>query len=157
MLSIGGWFFAMALTQRSALLAIGRPDWLAISSTAKLLGMLALIPAGYYIGGSIDPEMAFPGAVLGFAMSEMLQHATTSYAVFREKLKTIRLDAFLTAFVAVVGVVGAFGARLMADAEWPIVIEAGAIALGVSLVWMPFAWPEVKKQLPSKAQASASV
>ena len=156
MLSFGGWFFAMALTHRSALLALGRPDWLAISSTAKLLGMLALIPAGYYLGGSIDPDMAFPGAVLGFATSEMLRHATTSYAISKEKLKTVRLDAGFTVYVALVGIVGAFGARLMTDAEWPIVVEAGAIALGVSLAWMPMGWPEVKKLLANRAKASSS-
>jgi len=156
LLSIGGWFFAMALTHRSALLAIGRTYWLAFASTAKLIGMFVFIPAGYYIGASIEPDMAFPGAVLGFSVSEVLQHATTSYAVSRVGLRTIRLDSMLTVFVAIVGVLGAFAARLMVDAEWPVIIEAGVVALGVSLVWVPFGWPEVKKLLPKTVKVGAS-
>ena len=95
-LSIGGWFLAMSTTHGAALLAMGRPQWLSASSVAKLLGMFAFIPAGYYIGASIAPDMAFPGAVLGFSASEILRHATTSYAVSRAKLRTIRLDLTLT-------------------------------------------------------------
>ena len=154
-LSIGGWFFAMALTHRAALLAIGRPEWLALSSVAKLLGMFAFIPAGYYIGSGIGPDMAFPGAVLGFSASEVLRYATTSYAASRSKLRTMRLDLVLTPFVAAVGALGAYAARLMANGEWPLVIEAGVIAVGVSLIWMPLGWPEVKKLLPKIADKGA--
>ena len=57
----------------------------------------------------------------------------------------------LTAFVSLVGGLGAFAGQLMADSEWPVVVEAGVIAVGVSLVWMPLGWPEVKELFPNLA------
>ena len=147
-LSVGGWFLAMSLTHDAALLAMGRPQWLSAASAAKLLGMFVLIPGGYFAGGYIAPEMAIPGAVLGYSASEVLRHATTSYAMRRAKLSTVRLDLTLTAMVAAIGALGAVGAQLMDQREWNVVIEAGMIAVGVSLAWMPLGWAEVKKLFP---------
>ena len=43
-LSIGGWFWAMSQAHTAALLAMGRSQWLSVSSAAKLLGMCVFIP-----------------------------------------------------------------------------------------------------------------
>jgi O-antigen/teichoic acid export membrane protein len=57
-LVFGAWFRALTAGHTAVALAVGRSDWLAASSFAKVVGVAALVYVGYtYLG--------FPGAVLG--------------------------------------------------------------------------------------------
>jgi arylsulfatase A-like enzyme len=46
------------------------------------------------------------------------------------------------------------GAGFMAEACWPVVAEACAIAAGVTVSWAPFGWTEIKVLVARRFQLS---
>jgi hypothetical protein len=126
------------MTNGSALLAQGKPKWVAAGSAAKLCGMAVLIPAGLAWFG-------FPGAVLGFAASEIFRYVVSLVGANRSRLKGYKQDALLTVLVAATALLG-WGARAVAwrSGVWALSehhVRAGAFVEGavifvvVSAVW----------------------
>jgi O-antigen/teichoic acid export membrane protein len=121
-LSVGAWFLALEMSNGSALLAQGKPKWVAASSAAKLAGMAVFIPLGYTLGG-------FAGAIAGFAGSELLRYAVSLWGATRSKLGGHRQDA----------------ASVSRAAQWamgdgrsgrgPALCEGAAIFVAVTAVW----------------------
>lgn len=103
LLAVGGWFAVLESANRMALLAMGRPKWMAADSGAKVLGMAVLIPLGFW-------KWRFPGAVAGFAAGDALSYLTSVVGLSRRGIVSIRLDLALTVTLAVTAGIG-FGAR----------------------------------------------
>ena len=148
-LSLGGWFLILATTHGSALLAMGKPQWTSASSLAKMIGMIAFIPVGLLAGRHLDPNLAFQGAVAGFALAEIPRFAVTSFGARRHGLQTLRTDAAMTMLVVTVGALVGLCASVQASGGLPVVTECIAIAVAVTLLWLPFAHEELKKLLVS--------
>jgi O-antigen/teichoic acid export membrane protein len=130
-LSMGAWFYMLEATNGAALLALGRADRVAASNGGKLAGMIVLIPLGYLWGG-------FPGAVLGFAASEVLKYAVSAHAAARAGLPGRRQDLVLTAAVAGSAAAGGFAAHAARGAGHPALLQAALVFAVVTAIWIPF-------------------
>lgn len=127
-LAAGSWLSVMEAGNGTALLAQGRGHLMAAASTAKLVGMIALIPLGYAAGG-------FPGAVGGYAAAEGVRYTVSTLVARRHGLKNLRQDAAHTALVAVASAAGWLAAR--AAGSWPVAAQAAAVFVAVTAVWLP--------------------
>ncbi len=131
MLALASWFTVLESTNGAALLARGEANWTAANSAAKLLGMIALIPIGYALGG-------FPGAVAGLAVSEVFKYAVSAFAVARAGLRGWPEELRLTMWVLATAALGSLSASLAARAGWSRQGTAAAVFAAVTLAWAPF-------------------
>jgi O-antigen/teichoic acid export membrane protein len=137
-LSVGAWFLALEISNGSALLALGKPKWVAAASAAKLAGMAVLIPVGMSIHG-------FSGAVLGFAASELFRYLVSLWGATRSKLAGHKQDFILT-IALVVSVVVGLSASVLARRILVLLaldpatragafFQGGIVFLAVTAVW----------------------
>ncbi len=131
-LAAASWFLVCESTNGAAMLARGEPRWIAAGSFAKLLGMLGLIPIGYAIGG-------FPGALVAYAGTEVFRYAVSVWGVTRAGLDATLQDLGLTVADGTIGVAVWQLAIVLHRAEVPVLVEAIAVTLAVSLAWAPLA------------------
>jgi len=129
-LALASWFTVLESTNGAALLARGEARWTAANSAAKLLGMLALIPLGYALGG-------FTGAVAGLAASEVLKYAVSAFAVARAGLKGWPQELRLTGWVLATGGLGWLSASFAAHEGWSRLGTAAIVFVVVTLAWAP--------------------
>jgi O-antigen/teichoic acid export membrane protein len=135
-LSVGTWFLALEMSNGSALLAEGRPKWVAAGSAAKLVGMVVLIPAGLALHG-------FSGAVAGFAASEIFRYAISVWGAARSRLRGYPQDLIATALIALTTLLG-FASREAARRLLPFpthtrlasLLEGTCICLVVTTAWL---------------------
>jgi O-antigen/teichoic acid export membrane protein len=142
-LSIGTWFLALEMTNGAALLAQGKPKWVAAGSAAKFAGMVVLIPAGLFLFG-------FRGAVLGFAASELFRYMVSLAGANRSRLRGYKLDAMLTGIIVLTVGLGI----LVREAAWRggiahtfrnhvrlgAFVEGAAIFAVLTAVWVGVFW-----------------
>jgi O-antigen/teichoic acid export membrane protein len=134
-LSVGTWFLALEMSNGSALLAQGKPKWVAAGSAAKLVGMLVLIPLGMALNG-------FAGAVVGFAASELFRYVVSLVGASRSRLRGWRQDVVGSVFIAATSLLGLL-TRALVRRSMPIdpTTHAGALAEGTAiLVVVSAAW-----------------
>lgn len=94
-LSAGLWFgVVLGATHGTVVLATGRSDWVAAMAFAKVLGMVAFVPLGYWLWG-------FPGALVGLAMSELVRYIVAVVAAIALGLDERGEDARLTIRVGI--------------------------------------------------------
>ena len=105
LLSLGIWLQVPQATSANALLAVGRPRWMAIGNWTKLAAMLALLPLGYWLFGPA-------GAIGGLAAAEGSRYATFAFAVRTHSLPSFSVDLPVSALVLVAVAAG----RLLAGA-----------------------------------------
>ena len=98
-LAVGAWLHALENGNSNAVLAMGKPKWLAASNGAKVAGMFALIPCGYYLGG-------FPGAIWGFALADGLKCLVSMIAAARSGVSAWRQDLKFSAGIAALAALG---------------------------------------------------
>ena len=127
-LAAGGFVRALASTNGTALLARGESGWIAAANGAKLASMLALIPLGYARGG-------FPGAVAGFASSELVHFGVLALATSRAGLSAWRGDLLASAVFLVGALLGARVSAELGGSAW-LRLAAGTGVVGVA--WAPF-------------------
>jgi O-antigen/teichoic acid export membrane protein len=127
-LSVGTWFLSLEMSNGSALLAEGKPKWVAAGSAAKLVGMLILIPLGMALHG-------FPGAIAGFAASELFRYVISLVGASRSRLRGYRQDIAASAVILVTTVLGLL-TRTFARRVFPIdpTTRAGAFAEGTAIL-----------------------
>jgi O-antigen/teichoic acid export membrane protein len=91
LLAVTAWFQILECTNGSALLAQGAAHWVATGNAAKLLGMIVLIPLGYFLAkhSGVNP---FAGAILGVVAAESLKYLTSALAVRRRGLHVLSTD-----------------------------------------------------------------
>ncbi len=137
LLAAGSWFYALETANSRALLALGKSNWLAIGSLAKLTGMVVCIPLGMHWFG-------FPGAVAGLAGSELLRYLASLVGCTRMRLRTQFDDMLLTAVLVATTLVGflvaaqvrnAFGTTWSGWSRLPHLVEAGVVGLTVAIGW----------------------
>jgi O-antigen/teichoic acid export membrane protein len=145
LLALAGWFGTPEAANTAAVLARGKPVWMVIANGAKLLGMLTLIPLGFHFGG-------FPGALLGYVASELFRYVFSALAVYRLGLPALRQDAGYSAVVAGSSLAGWLSARALDALGCPVFVQAIAVFLAVSLVWLPWLFPYLGK-LTAKLRA----
>jgi O-antigen/teichoic acid export membrane protein len=138
LLAIGYWFATPDQTNMYANLAQGRPRWLAAANFGKLVGMVLLIPLGYALGG-------FPGALTGFAMSELFRYAVSTTGVMRHGLSTIRQDLGVSVVVALAAVAGRYTVHFLSDRGVHVVLQCLAVFVVVTSIWLPWLWPYLKE------------
>jgi O-antigen/teichoic acid export membrane protein len=137
LLALAGWFGTPEAANTAAVLARGKPVWMVIANGAKLVGMITLIPLGFYFGG-------FPGAIVGYVTSELFRYAFSALAVYRLGLPALRQDAGYSAVLAVASVAGWLSARGLDALGCPVIVQALAVFVAVSLVWLPWLAPYLR-------------
>jgi len=145
LLALAGWFGTPEAANTAAVLALGKPMWLVIGNAAKLIGMFTLIPLGFYLGD-------FPGALAGYVASELFRYAFSSLALRRLGLTAWRQDVGYSTAVAVASLAGWLSARGLAAVGCPVIVQALAVFIAVSLVWLPWLLPYLRT-LKTKLQA----
>lgn len=131
LLALAGWFGTPEAANTAAVLARGKPVWMVIANGAKLAGMLTLIPLGFHLAG-------FHGALVGYVASELFRYVFSALAVYRLGLPALRQDAGYSAVVAVASLAGWLSARGLDALGYPAVVQALAVFVVVSLVWLPW-------------------
>jgi O-antigen/teichoic acid export membrane protein len=138
-LSVGTWFLSLEMSNGSALLARGKPKWVAAGSAAKLLGMVILIPVGLALYG-------FPGAVGGFAVSELFRYVVSLVGAHGSRLRGYRLDFWSTVVIALTSLLGLSTRDVVRRAQFfehrirlNAFVEGVAIFLVVSAAWTAWA------------------
>jgi len=123
-------FQSLECMNGSALLARGKSAAVAAGSAVKLVAMVALVPLGWYIG-------AFPGALLGLAVSDVCKYVVAVALLEREGIRAWRADLGIIVRTAAGAVLGYLVALPLAHAHWPNwAIAAPAVLLG-GLPWLP--------------------
>ena len=137
-LSVGTWLLALETTNSTALLARGQAKWMAIGSAAKLVGMFVAIPVGFITAG-------FRGAVVGFAVSELLRYFTSVAGGFTIDLRSYWQDLKLSSAVAATLGLGMLAGKGMHQVMAPLILkhnraeaflEGLVIAAVVGLGWL---------------------
>jgi len=139
LLALASWFTVLESTNGAALLARGQAHWTAANSAAKLLGMLALIPLGYALGG-------FPGAVAGLATSEILKYAVSAVAVARAGLRGWPQELGLTGWVLATAGLGWLSASFAEGEGWPRQATAALVFVVITLGWAPLGLSYLSKR-----------
>lgn len=136
-LMCGTWFSTLETANGTALLACGEARLVAVASSVKLVGLLAFIPLGLALGG-------FPGAVVGFAASELARYVVS--VVFMRKIKIYEYgqDLFLSGVLGATGVLGIFVSRAVhgplgslrtGHARLSAFLEGLVVLLVTSAIW----------------------
>lgn len=127
-LAVGGWVFALESTNGAGLLALGHPRWVAAGQAAKVAAMAISIPLGFRLGG-------FPGAVAGYAASEVARYAVSAWATQREDLRSWPLDLALTGVGVVATLVGFALAQVASSAGYGPLVRFLSAGLGGASIW----------------------
>jgi O-antigen/teichoic acid export membrane protein len=136
-LAVSTWLYVLETTNSTALLAVGKPNWVAVGSAAKLVGMVGCIPLGMMWFG-------FPGAVVGLAASEFLRYLASVTGARSIRLAGFFEDMRLSAFLALTAWLGLLTQRRVFDLvrglsvghpKIALVLTGIAIALVVSAGW----------------------
>jgi O-antigen/teichoic acid export membrane protein len=126
-----GFWFGIVLggTYAAVVLAVGRSDWTASMSFSKVLGMVAFIPLGYWLGG-------FPGAVGGLAMSELVRYCVAVYGAAALGFDEHREDLAISVRVGISALAGwSAVAGLTAFGISHVVIHALTVFVVVTAFW----------------------
>jgi O-antigen/teichoic acid export membrane protein len=140
LLLAGGMWFSYVLqnTHGSALLATGHTRLLSRTSVAKLLGMVLLIPAGYWLHG-------FPGAVAAYAGTDVLRYLTMLHGVHGIGVRAGADDARLTGVFFCTAGTG-FGAQWLVEQAGGGALLRCSVAGGfVTLAWTPLLVPVLRQ------------
>jgi O-antigen/teichoic acid export membrane protein len=136
-LAAGIWMLLLETANGTALLALGEPKWVAAGNGAKLVGMIVFIPVGY-------ARFGFPGAVVGFAASELLRYVTSVVGARRHNVACFSQDLWLSALVIATSGLGLLSlhwlvpyvhALALHPAKVGILLEGTVITLCASIGW----------------------
>jgi O-antigen/teichoic acid export membrane protein len=105
-LAVGGWFSLLDATNSAAILAKGHAAWNTASSVGKLVGMAVFIPLGYHLGD-------FPGAVVGYAASDLVKYAMSMVAARVLGLQALAQDYGYSLWIAITAAAGVFAVRVL--------------------------------------------
>jgi O-antigen/teichoic acid export membrane protein len=147
-LAAGAWFQALEIGRGSALLALGKPQWVAAGHAAKVAGIAVLIPLGFQLGG-------FPGAVVGLASSQVLLYATASLGTRCQGLGGIGDDLLMTVVLAGSAASGLYVSNQLAGAGSVVQLLAGS-AVSV-LVWLAGVYLRLRREGKSLRSLLASL
>lgn len=138
-LAAGTWFNVLEATIGAALLAREQAAWVAGGSAAKLVGMMVLIPVGFSVGG-------FPGALLGYAASELLRYAVSATAAALTNLRAWPQDVGFTTVFAAASLTGWLAGYGVRSADVNVFLEAFVVFAVVTLAWIPMGLRELPRR-----------
>jgi hypothetical protein len=147
LLAVGAWLSVLGVGTGSAVMAHGAPRWLAIANGWKLVGIAALVPPGYLLGG-------LPGAIAAFSASELLRYLAQVVGARRFGLPSLRLDLGATALLGLaclagIAVDGALSQRGFAPPVRLFIVGATTL-----LTWLPAAGMLVRHDWRGAAAAA---
>ncbi|MDQ3034327.1 MAG: oligosaccharide flippase family protein [Myxococcota bacterium] len=148
-LAAASWFLVCESTNGAAMFAKGEPRWVAAGSFAKLIGMIVLIPVGYWVA-------EFPGALVAYAGTELFRYGISLWGVSRLGLDAKKQDFGLTLMVGVVGVAVWQLAEHLRAWGVPVAAEAAIVAGAVTLAWAPVARGPIKQFLDERRARQAA-
>ena len=149
-LSVGAWFMVLEATVGPVLLSLGESKWMAAANASKLVGMAILIPLGFW-------WKEFPGAVLGYAASEMLRYAMTMIPARLYGYKFFDHDVALCGLVAIASGLGWLATAGAAQISSYAIVACLAVLLAVSLFFAPFGAGYLKALRARRGSGSTSV
>lgn len=132
-LAAAAWLQILESTNGAVLLAQGRVSWHAADNAAKLVGLVLLVPAGFWAHG-------FHGAVVGLVAADLLKYVTSAIGVTVRGIRVVRTDVGLSALIALVSGAATLGGQALRGAGGG---EAGALlaaGVGASAAWGALAW-----------------
>lgn len=143
LLAAGNWFSIMESSCAAVFVARGKPALSVTSSVVKVVAMTITIPLGYAWAD-------FAGALAGYSLAETLRWATAAVLRRREGLPGFLQDCKLSLLTVSTGLGGWWLARSLEAAGVHVIIEAFAVALAVSLAWLPLGWPYLRDYLAKR-------
>jgi O-antigen/teichoic acid export membrane protein len=128
-LAVGVWFQITESTNGSALLAIGKANWLAACNAVKIIAMLTIIPLGFHFGG-------FHGALWALVIADSLRYVVAAIGCSLNGLNSWLSDAGLTLLTAASAVLGIVASRplMPVRSTWIGFLVAGTV---VVMCWTP--------------------
>ena len=149
-LALGAWFGVLEVPPGCAVLARGKPRWLAVANGCKLGGILVLMPLGFRAGG-------FVGAIAGFVAAEILRYGVVTAAIVAAAAqwngaRGLGIDICSTAGFALAAATGMQSASLLGHdttAVQRLAVSAAAALAVWSLVAAALAWNELTPILRS--------
>ncbi|HAC66257.1 MAG TPA: polysaccharide biosynthesis protein [Cyanothece sp. UBA12306] len=91
-LGIGLWPMLLHMSINQTLFAIGKPSYLAIGSSIKVLCMFIFIPIGHSLLGTL-------GAIIVVALNDIPSYISVNYGLWKEGFLTIKQDFQATIFL----------------------------------------------------------
>jgi len=129
-LTLGTWLNLLEMTYGAVHLATGRASWVAAASFGKVIGIVVGVLVGHRLAG-------FPGAVLGFSLSEVVRYAVLAFGGRRMQLPGLGQDLLLSVLLLVsVGLGHAAGLGIESAGGGAFAQLAG-IGLAAGLPWLP--------------------
>jgi O-antigen/teichoic acid export membrane protein len=127
LLGIGAWLKMLESIGSSVLWAVGKPRATAINNAAKLVALLILVPAAYWLGG-------MQGLILGFVGAEFIRYLLTMWAVRGQGLMVLVYDIPLSLLIVAIGGIATYVGRLpwVEGHKW---LELGVETAVVTLLW----------------------
>jgi O-antigen/teichoic acid export membrane protein len=126
LLGIGAWLKMLESMGSSVLWAMGKPRATAINNAVKLVALMILVPAGYWLGG-------LEGMILGFVGADFIRYFLTMLAVRSQGMTVLRYDIPLSLIVvAVSGTARYVGLSWGEASRW---LELGVEITVVTLLW----------------------
>lgn len=126
-LALVAWFQILAATNEAAMLAMGKPHWLAAGNGVKVTLLLLLVPLGFHQAG-------FTGALVGLIGAEVGKYSVSAVAAARRGLRGARWDLAVTALIGAVATAGVLlGGALSGGAHPDLAGFLGAGTLVVAL------------------------
>ncbi len=135
-LAAGFWLATPDQTNSCALLASGSPRWLAAANFGKLVGMFAMMPLGYALGG-------FRGALIGYAASGLLRYVVFTLAMYRHGLPTLPQDLGMSAVVLAASLAGYGTVLLLSGLGAHVALQCLAVFVVVTAIWLPWQLPYI--------------
>ncbi|MCU0671287.1 MAG: oligosaccharide flippase family protein [Myxococcota bacterium] len=148
MLSVGAWFMVVDATIAPSLMALGQSQWMAAGNLAKLIGMAVLIPIGFHL-------FEFPGAIGGYAMTEVLRYALSTTIAHRRNLSPLGQDLRATGMLIVGAAVGWFAGHGAGRVTDIVFLQALAVFAAVTVVFLPVAKPALRRFRAARAGVGA--
>jgi O-antigen/teichoic acid export membrane protein len=124
-----GWFKAMDSTNLALLLAVGRTDWVAAASLAKVAALVMFVALGYSLLG-------FPGAVLGVGCSAVIRYVLLAFVTKMLGFDGPLMDLRLSVRVAVAGGAGWLAVQWVTNAGFDnVLLHALVVFVVVTAFW----------------------
>ncbi|MEM6313860.1 MAG: oligosaccharide flippase family protein, partial [Planctomycetota bacterium] len=144
LLAVMAWFQVIGEPIRSAILALGKPMWLAVANGGKVISLFAGVLSGFQIGQAVDVITPLTGAILGVVLSELVRYALLAIAAHLEKLPGLWLDAWFTLLVMASAILAALAAHYT-EAQTGSAPLAMLVAVALVVApWLPVAIRAVK-------------
>lgn len=126
-LLLGGWFQVLESPNTALLLAKGDTRAVAAGNAVKLVGLVVLLPLGFF-------SLGLPGGILGIVAADAARYAVSAFLAARRGLHVLRRDAAMTLGVLTTSAAGV-AASSLAHAEGAGTLVSLALATVGALPW----------------------